>query len=187
MSNGRDQEVCINCCGVNAYVENGKLVKVEGMPEHWLNKGALCQKGQRLPDLEAEIHPAAAAKYGVVHGELIAVETPRGSIKIKANVTPDIKQGVVSVPHGWAKANCNILLDAKLLDRVSGDITMNSVACRVISRLRPLGLELLCITHRSFEPGLGGGELQEFTTMGEVEPHDSRSWTETIAPRFMCS
>jgi len=83
----------------------------------------------RRPNAEAEIHPATAAKYGVVHGELIAVESPRGSIKIKANVTPDIKQGVVSVPHGWADANCNLLLDAKLLDHVSGYITMNSVAC----------------------------------------------------------
>jgi len=86
----------------------------------------------RRPNAEAEIHPATAAKYGVVHGELIAVESPRGSIKIKANVTTDIKQGVVSVPHGWADANCNILLDAKLLDHVSGYITMNSVACRIV-------------------------------------------------------
>jgi anaerobic selenocysteine-containing dehydrogenase len=86
----------------------------------------------RRPDPEAEIHPATAAKYGIVHGELIAVETPRGSVKIKANVTPDMKPGVVSVPHGWAEANCNILLDAKLLDHVSGYITMNSVACRIV-------------------------------------------------------
>ncbi len=88
------------------------------------------------PDPEAEIHPATAAKYGVMHGELIGVETPRGSIKIKANVTPDIKPGVVSVPHGWASANCNILLDANLKDRVSGYITMKGVACRVV-KLQP--------------------------------------------------
>ncbi len=41
----------------------------------------------RRPDAEAEIHPATAGKYGIVHGEMIGVETPRGSIKIKANVT----------------------------------------------------------------------------------------------------
>jgi anaerobic selenocysteine-containing dehydrogenase len=43
-----DCGLCINCCGVNAYVEDGKLVKVEGMPEHWLNQGELCPKGARL-------------------------------------------------------------------------------------------------------------------------------------------
>jgi anaerobic selenocysteine-containing dehydrogenase len=84
------------------------------------------------PDAEAEIHPATARKYGVVHGEMVGVETPRGSIKIKANVTEDIKPGVVSVPHGWATANCNILLDANLKDHVSGYITMRGVACRVV-------------------------------------------------------
>ena len=60
------------------------------------------------------------------------MQTPRGSIKIKANVTQDIKPGVVAVPHGWAESNCNILLDAQLKDNVSGYITMNSVACRLV-------------------------------------------------------
>ena len=86
----------------------------------------------RVPNAEAEIHPITASKYGIMPGELIAVETPRGSIKIKAHVTQDIKPDVVSVPHGWAEANCNILLDAKLLDPVSGYITLNSVACRAV-------------------------------------------------------
>ncbi len=86
----------------------------------------------RRPDPEAEVHPVTAGRYGIMHGEWIGVETPRGSIKIKANVTEDIKPGVVSVPHGWAEANCNVLLDAKLLDHVSGYITMNAVACRLV-------------------------------------------------------
>jgi anaerobic selenocysteine-containing dehydrogenase len=86
----------------------------------------------RVPNAEAEINSVTAAKYGIINGELISVETPRGSIKIKANVTQDIKPGVVSVPHGWAEANCNILLDAELVDPVSGYITLNSVACRIV-------------------------------------------------------
>jgi anaerobic selenocysteine-containing dehydrogenase len=77
------------------------------------------------------MHPVTAAKYGVTHGEMVGVETPRGSIRIKANVTQDIMPGVVSVPHGWASANSNVLLDSRLLDRVSGYINLNGVACRV--------------------------------------------------------
>lgn len=43
--------VCAICspaynCGVNAYVKNGKLLKVEGMDEHPRNQGLLCTKGQ---------------------------------------------------------------------------------------------------------------------------------------------
>ena len=55
-----DCGLCINCCGVNAYVEDGKLVKVEGTPEHWLNKGKLCPKGERLVDL---LYSPARLKY----------------------------------------------------------------------------------------------------------------------------
>lgn len=86
----------------------------------------------RIPEAEAEVNPVTAAKYGIVHGELMGIETPRGSIRMKANVTQDIKPGVVSVPHGWAEANCNILLDAQLKDPVSGYITMNGNACRLL-------------------------------------------------------
>ncbi len=46
----------------------------------------------KRPNAEAEIHAATAAKYGVVHGELIAIETPRGSIKINRSMRlwPDL-------------------------------------------------------------------------------------------------
>ena len=84
------------------------------------------------PEADAEINPVTAGKYGIINGEMIGVETPRGSIKIKAKVTEDIMRGVVSVPHGWAAANCNILLDAALKDPVSGYVTMRAVACRIV-------------------------------------------------------
>lgn len=43
-----DCALCVNCCGINAYVEDGRLVKVEGMPEHPASRGSLCPKGKRL-------------------------------------------------------------------------------------------------------------------------------------------
>ena len=39
---------CLYSCGIEAYVENGKLVKVKGMPEHPVNKGRLCPKGANM-------------------------------------------------------------------------------------------------------------------------------------------
>jgi len=83
------------------------------------------------PEGEVQVNPITARKYDIVHGEMIGIETPRGSIRMKANVTPDIMPGVISVPHGWACANSNILLDSKLVDKVSGYITLNGVACRL--------------------------------------------------------
>lgn len=38
-------ELCYLGCGMNVYVDNGRMVKVEGMLEHPLNRGALCPKG----------------------------------------------------------------------------------------------------------------------------------------------
>jgi len=37
-------------CGLNVYVKDGKLVKVDGMEEHVATKGVLCPRGWHLPD-----------------------------------------------------------------------------------------------------------------------------------------
>ena len=42
--------LCVWGCGINAYVEGGKLVRVEGMTEHPLNQGLLCPRGKALVD-----------------------------------------------------------------------------------------------------------------------------------------
>ncbi|MBP1742226.1 MAG: anaerobic dehydrogenase, typically selenocysteine-containing, partial [Deltaproteobacteria bacterium] len=42
--------LCFMVCGIDAYVENGKLVRVEGMKDHAATKGALCPRGYHLPD-----------------------------------------------------------------------------------------------------------------------------------------
>jgi anaerobic selenocysteine-containing dehydrogenase len=47
------KSVCMLCfmvCGIDAYVKDGKLVKVEGMKDHAATKGVLCPRGRRLPD-----------------------------------------------------------------------------------------------------------------------------------------
>jgi len=42
-------------CGVRLHVRDGKLVKIEGDPEHYVTKGALCPRG--LAGLEYIYHP----------------------------------------------------------------------------------------------------------------------------------
>ena len=42
--------LCFQVCGINAYVQNGKLVKVEGMKEHPFSRGVVCHRGYRLPE-----------------------------------------------------------------------------------------------------------------------------------------
>jgi len=40
--------MCINSCGIEATVEDGKLIKVEGMKEHPISEGVLCPRGEAL-------------------------------------------------------------------------------------------------------------------------------------------
>ena len=40
--------LCINSCGITATVEDGKLVKVEGLEEHGVSKGYICPRGEAL-------------------------------------------------------------------------------------------------------------------------------------------
>jgi anaerobic selenocysteine-containing dehydrogenase len=42
--------LCINSCGIDATVEDGKLVKVRGMKEHPISEGVLCPRGNALPE-----------------------------------------------------------------------------------------------------------------------------------------
>ncbi|MDD3653950.1 MAG: molybdopterin-dependent oxidoreductase [Desulfotomaculaceae bacterium] len=85
-----------------------------------------------MPEPAAMINPVTARKYDIIDGEMMGVETPRGKIKIRAKVTEDIRPGAVSIPHGWAQANVNLLLDSKVRDKVSGYITMRGNACRLV-------------------------------------------------------
>ena len=89
---------------------------------------------QRTPEPLAEIHPETAGKYGLVDGEMVLVETRRGSIEIKLKVTEDIMPGVISIPHGWAQANVNILTDETPADPVVGYPSLKALLCRVRRR-----------------------------------------------------
>jgi len=58
--------LCFMVCGINAHVKNGKLVKVEGMPEHAATKGVICPRGVHLPDY---VHAPDRLKYPMIKGK----------------------------------------------------------------------------------------------------------------------
>jgi anaerobic selenocysteine-containing dehydrogenase len=53
------------------------------------------------PNPTAEMHPDTAARYGIVNGDWIVIETPRGRARAQAEVTASIVAGVVCANHGW--------------------------------------------------------------------------------------
>lgn len=56
---------------------------------------------KKRPHPLAEVHPVTAARHGIADGDWIYVSSPRGRIRMKAEVTEDIKKGVVNIDHGW--------------------------------------------------------------------------------------
>ena len=56
---------------------------------------------KRRPHPIAETHPITAGHHGIIDGDWIYVSSPRGKIKMKAQVTEDVREGVVSIDHGW--------------------------------------------------------------------------------------
>jgi len=54
--------LCFQVCGIDAYVEQGRLVKVEGVEEHPFSRGVVCPRGSRLPDY---VHSPDRLKYPI--------------------------------------------------------------------------------------------------------------------------
>jgi anaerobic selenocysteine-containing dehydrogenase len=77
------------------------------------------------------VHPDTAQSYGISDGEIIVVETKRGSIDIKARTTPRILPRLVNISHGWGDANVNLLTDEQPADPVTGYPGLKSGLCRI--------------------------------------------------------
>lgn len=61
-----------------------------------------------MPHPTLQIHPATARKRGIENGEDILVESPHGSMKMRAQVYPGIRPDTVMALHGWWQ-NCEEL------------------------------------------------------------------------------
>jgi len=85
-----------------------------------------------VPEPLLEIHPSDAKARGIQSGDSVFVSSPRGRVKVKANVTDAILAGVVHLPHHWPdEANANILCDDLNLDPISGFPAFKSQLCQV--------------------------------------------------------
>ncbi len=90
------------------------------------------QLSKILPEPLVEINPSDAAPRGIQSGDMVTVSSPRGSIKLKADVIDTILPGVVMIPHQWpGEANVNILVDDQNLDPISGFAPFKSQLCQV--------------------------------------------------------
>jgi anaerobic selenocysteine-containing dehydrogenase len=85
----------------------------------------------RDPEPFVEINRETAKGLAISDGDMVAVESPRGGIRLKARVTDDIHPKVVCVPHGWSEANVNVLTESQVRDPISAYPPFRTGLCKV--------------------------------------------------------
>ena len=88
-----------------------------------------------LPEAYVEINPKTAEKYGIEDGDMVVVETERGSIELRARLTERIVEGVINIPHGWEDANVNLLTSRKPGDPISGCPELKALLAKKTNRI----------------------------------------------------
>jgi anaerobic selenocysteine-containing dehydrogenase len=116
----------------------------------WMHNVPALMKGKDRCTLL--MHPADAERCGVADTGLVRVTSARGSLEVPVEVTDEIKQGVVSLPHGWghdrpgsrlgvasqhAGVNTNALSPGTFVDEISNNAAVNGFPVRVEAVAQP--------------------------------------------------
>jgi assimilatory nitrate reductase catalytic subunit len=85
----------------------------------------------QYPEPLCEIHPQLAAKLGIADGNLVAVRTRRGEIRVQAQLVRTVRPDTVFVPYHWPGEKSANLLTNRALDPVSKIPEYKVCACRL--------------------------------------------------------
>lgn len=143
------------------YVPPASVAPAGGADEYplvWTSAKLLqyCQSQHRalpslrraVPEPTAELHPRTAAEYGIADGAWMLVESPAGTVRLRARVTEAILPGVVCGVHGWwqecaplglpgypssapSSSNANLLVPHDERDPISGATPSRAYRCRI--------------------------------------------------------
>jgi anaerobic selenocysteine-containing dehydrogenase len=110
----------------------------------WLHNSQRLVKGK--PRCTLMIHPADAATRGIVDGCVVRLSSRVGAVEITAEVTEDMRPGVVCMPHGWGHdrpgtrlsvagrspgVSINDVVDDQRLDVLTGTAVLNGTPVEV--------------------------------------------------------
>ena len=86
---------------------------------------------EKAPEPLAELHPDTAEKYDISDSQMINIETPKGSIFMRAKLNDSMGPDMVSIPKGWAEAKCNELTDYDIRDPIMGYPSVKNILCLI--------------------------------------------------------
>ncbi len=110
----------------------------------WMHNIRVLVKGKSRCTLQ--MHPLDAARLGVADGSPVRVTSRVGSVVAPVEVTDDIRERVVSLPHGFGHGmrgtrlsvaqevggvNSNVLTDHEAIDPLSGNAVLNGIPVTV--------------------------------------------------------
>ena len=110
----------------------------------WMHNFTRLVKGKKRCNVL--LHPNDAAKLGIKEGEDVKVVSNIGDIVLPAEITDDVMEGVVSIPHGWghhrkgirldiaqqnAGVSLNDIMDHQLVDDLCGTSVLNGVPVKI--------------------------------------------------------
>ncbi len=114
---------------------SGARVSTDFRSQHHHVPGLVKQR----PEPTVMINTYDASARGIRHGDAVVLKSPRGSVRMRAIVTPDIVQGAVDAnmggggplgPAAWQRCNINELTDLRY-DPISGFPIFKSLLCEV--------------------------------------------------------
>jgi anaerobic selenocysteine-containing dehydrogenase len=83
------------------------------------------------PDPMVDMNPQDARDRSIAQEDWVNLSTPRGSMRVRANLTEMVPPGVVNMYHGYPEASVNLLIDPDYLDPISGYPGFKSLLCEV--------------------------------------------------------
>jgi anaerobic selenocysteine-containing dehydrogenase len=110
----------------------------------WMHNISVLVKGK--PRCTLQMHPVDAQRAGIIDGGRARITSRVGSVDAVVEVTQDIRERVVSLPHGWghgaegtkmrvaaerAGVNSNVLTDEDEMDPLSGTSVLNGIPVTV--------------------------------------------------------
>jgi anaerobic selenocysteine-containing dehydrogenase len=142
-------EACVNDVdrlrgSLGRFGEEGALVLIGRRDlrsnNSWMHNLDVLTKGKVR--CTVHVNPTDATRLGVTDGADVRVRSDAGEIVLPAEVTDAVREGVVSIPHGWGHdaegaqmataarrsgANSNVLARSDLFDPLSGNAVLSGI------------------------------------------------------------
>ena len=83
------------------------------------------------PNPTCEVHNVDAARLDLKDGDMVAMSSPYGEIRMTVKVTSKAKPGVLMALHGYTEANVNELIGSDHLDPYSGYPGFKGMRCNI--------------------------------------------------------